>query len=253
MTDLIQFDFHGDRLLLVDEQGEPRIVLKPAIEALGLDYWAQIEKLKKRSWAALGSSRVQVPEQGQHREMLTATVRTFLMLLATIDENRVSKDVRSKLVAYQSEVADAIEAYWSKGGAINPRATEEQLAAVIDRAERQARVLTALSGIVDPAWLESKARHVAARALGEEPEDDLSRRPLTVGEYLEERGVAAGFIRKVSGNFGKALKKLYVARYGKAPGKVRRFVEGAHRDVAVYTEADRNLFDAVWSELRGVA
>lgn len=253
MSALIPFDFHGDRLFLVDDKGEPCIVLKPAIEALGLDYWAQVEKLKKRSWAALGLSRVQVPEQGQHREMLTASVRTFLMLLATIDENRVSKDVRAKLIAYQSEVADAIESYWTQGGAINPRATEEQLAAIIDRAERQMRVLSAATGIVDPRWLESKARHVAARALGEEPEEDLLKRPLTVGEYLEEHGVAAGFIRKVSGNFGKALKGLYVARHGEAPGKARRFVDGAQREVAVYTEADRDLFDKVWSEMRGAA
>lgn len=253
MSDLIPFDFHGDRLFLVNQGGEPRIVLKPAIEALGLDYWAQVEKLKKRSWAALGSSRVQVPEQGQHREMITVSVRTFLMLLATIDENRVSKDVRAKLIAYQSEVADAIESYWTKGGVINPRATEEQLASIIDRAERQARVLHALSGIVDPRWLESKARHVAARALGEEPEEDLANRPLTVGEYLEDRGVASGFARKMSGNFGKALKALYVARHGEAPGKTRRFVDGAQRDVAVYTEADRDLFDAVWSQMRGAA
>lgn len=252
MSDLVQLDFHGDQLLLADVDGKPHVVLKPAVEGLGLDYPTQYNKLRGRSWATVGQ-RPMVAGDGRLREMVTVDVRTFLMLLATIDEKRVAKDVAPKLVMYQAEVADAIEAYWTKGGAINPRATEEQLAAIIDRAERQARVLTALSGIVDPAWLESKARHVAARALGEEPEDELSRRPLTVGEYLEERGVEAGFIRKVSGNFGKALKRLYVARHGNPPGKVRRFVDGAHRDVAVYTEADRDLFDTVWADLRGAA
>lgn len=252
MTDLIALDFHGDSLLLADVNGKPHVVLKPAVEALGLDYPTQYNKLRGRSWATVGQSPM-VASDGKVREMTTVDVRTFLMLLATIDERRVAKDVVPKLVMYQSEVAEAIEAYWTKGGAVNPRATEEQLASIIARAEQQARVLHALSGIVDPRWLESKARHVAARALGEEPEDDLARRPLTVGEYLEEHGMAAGFIRKVSGNFGKALKGLYVARHGQAPGKVRRFVEGAHREVAVYTEADRDLFDKVWSEMRGAA
>ncbi len=252
MTDLIPLDFHGDQLLLADVDGKPHVVLKPAVEGLGLDYPTQYNKLRGRSWATVGQ-RPMVASDGKLREMVTVDVRTFLMLLATIDEKRVAKDVAPKLVMYQSEIADAIEAYWTKGGVINPRATEEQLNAIIDRAERQMRVLSAMSGIVDSKWLESKARHVAARALGEEPEDDLSRRPLTVGEYLEDRGVETGFIRKVSGNFGKALKRLYVARHGKPPGKVRRFVDGAHRDVAVYTEADRDLFNTVWSELRGVA
>jgi hypothetical protein len=29
----------------------------------------------------------------------------------------------------------------------------------------------------------------------------------------------------------------------------RRFVDGAQREVAVYTEADRDLFDSVWFDI----
>lgn len=251
MTAIVKVPFKGDELLTVEVDGKPHVILKPAFEAIGLDAKTQIDKLAGKSWACTGLVPVQVGDQ--RRTMVIADVRTFLMALATVDERRVSVTARPKLVAYQAEVADAIESYWTKGGVINPRASEEQLAAIISRAEQQARVLHALSGIVDPRWLESKARHVAARALGEEPEEDPLKRPLTVGEYLEEHGVATGFIRKVSGNFGKALKGLYVARHGEAPGKARRFVDGAQREVAVYTEADRDLFDKVWSEMRGAA
>lgn len=176
MTDLITLDFHGDELLLTDIDGKPFVIFRRVVEALGLDYSTQLVKLRGRSWA----NRRDIPTvgaDGKTRLMVAISVPTMLMWLATVNESRVADVVRPKLIAYQSESSDAIYGYWTKGGAINPRATEEQLAAIIDRAERQARVLTALSGIVDPAWLESKARHVAARALGEEPEDDLSRRP----------------------------------------------------------------------------
>jgi antirepressor protein len=251
MTEIVRIPFHGDEILCVDFEGKPEVVLKPVIEGLGVDYWKQIEKLRRRSWAVTHLRGVQVSDQDQRREMVTCDVRTFLMLLATIDETRVGKDVAPKLVAYQAEVADAIEAYWTKGGAINPRATDEQLAAIIDRARRQADVLRALDGIVDPRWLESKARHVAARALGEEPEDDPAGRPLTVGEYLDEQGVTATAARKLSPRFGKKLKAAYVRRHGETPGTAPRFVDGAQRDVAVYSEADRHLFDAVWSEIGG--
>jgi P22_AR N-terminal domain len=126
---LVKIPFHGDELLVVDVDGVPHVVLKPAIDAIGLDYWSQVEKLRTRSWATTSQCPV-VAADGKARDMVTCDVRTFLMLLATIDERRVAKDVAPKLIAYQAEVADAIEAYWTKGGAINPRATDEQLAAI---------------------------------------------------------------------------------------------------------------------------
>jgi hypothetical protein len=251
MSEIVNIPFHGDELLVVDVDGKPFVVLKPAIEAIGLDYWTQVEKLRGKSWAVTRQSPVAKANDPYSKtyDMVVCDVRTFLMLLATIDERRVAKEIAPKLIAYQAEVADAIEAYWTKGGAINPRATDEQIAAIIDRAKRQAEVLRVLEGIVDRTWLESKARHVAARALGEEPEDDPATRLLTVGEYLDEHGVTGAPARKLSPQFGKLLKARYLQRHGEPPGTSRRFVSGAQRDVAVYTEADRDLFDAVWHEL----
>lgn len=68
-----------------------------------------------------------VGADGKTRQMVAVDVRTFLMLLATIDARRVSEAARPLLVAYQAEVANVIEACWTKGGVINPRATEDQL------------------------------------------------------------------------------------------------------------------------------
>lgn len=251
-ADPVRIPFHGDEIFVVDVDGKPHIVLKPAIDAIGLEYWSQVEKLRSRSWARTGQCPVRQSD-GRTRNVVTCDVRTFLMLLATVDERRVAAEVRPKLIAYQAEVADAIEAYWTQGGAINPRATDDQLAAIIGRAKMQLEVLRLADGLVDRSWLESKVRHVTARALGEEPEDDPARRPITVGEYLEEHCVSASAARKLGPRFGKALKALYVKRHGEEPGTARRFVDGAQRDVAAYTEADRDLFDAVWQQLVGNA
>lgn len=250
-TAIVRIPFHGEEVLCVEEGGKPRVILKPALESIGVDYWTQVEKLRRRSWA--GTSQSPVPTPGGVQEMVTCDVRTFLMLLATIDERRVGKDVAPKLIAYQAEVADAIEAYWTKGGAINPRASRDQLNAIAETARKQMDVLRLCDGIVDPTWLESKVRHVAARALGEEPEDDPAKRLLTVGEYLDDQGVTATAARKLAPKFGKRVKAAYVRKHGTVPGTSRRFVDGAQRDVAVYTEADRDLFDAVWADLTGEA
>lgn len=248
MSDLIPFKFHEDELLLVDVDGKPHIVLKAAFDAIGLDAKAQTDKLAGKSWATTVLSPV-VAADGRTRQMLTADIRTFLMALATIDERRVAEQTRPKLIAYQSEVADAIEAYWTKGGAINSRATEDQLTALISRAEGQAKVLSALRGVVDKGWLDAKGRHIAAQALGEEPEIDPITRPLTVGEYLEAKGVTGEALRSLSTRFGKQLKAAYIDRYDRPPTTGDRFVGGAMRAVAIYTERHRPLFDRVWQDL----
>ncbi|GAA1247001.1 hypothetical protein GCM10009676_36450 [Prauserella halophila] len=131
-NNLVHIPFRGDDLLAVEISGKPHVVIKPALEAIGLDTKTQTDKLKSRSWAVTGQSPA-TGSDGKTYLMDTADVRTFLMLLATIDERRVGEHVRAKLVQYQSEVADVIEQYFTQGGAINPRATENQLAAIVTR------------------------------------------------------------------------------------------------------------------------
>jgi hypothetical protein len=240
MTDLIPFDFHGDRLLLVDSGGKPQVVLKPAFEAIGVDAKSQIDKLAGKSWACTGLVPVQVG--GQRRAMVTADVRTFLMALATIDERRVSETARPKLIAYQAEVADAIESYWTQGGVINPRATDDQL----DLIAKQAQVLRALDGIVDKGWLEAKARILGARALGETPELDQSTKPLTVSIYLQRKGLKGKEQKAAASMFGKRLKALFVETYGEEPPQIEDVVGRHVVKVAQYQEQHVSLFDEVW-------
>lgn len=248
--DIVAIPFHGDDLLTTaGPDGQPHVILKPGVEGLGLSYAAQYRKLSGRSWACVAQKAMQLPGDTQRRDYVIADVRTFLMLLATVDEKRVAETVRPKLVAYQAEVADVIADYWGKGGAINPRATEDQLAAVINLAERRVRLLRAADGIVDPAWLEAKTRHEIARGLGEEPEVDPTTRPLTVGEYLEDRGIKGKEARSLGSRLGKQIKARFRQVHGRDPLSVDRFVDGAMRSVAGYTERDRPLFDAAWLAL----
>lgn len=121
MTEIVHIPFHGGEVLAVMEGSKPRIVLKPAIEHIGVDYWTQVEKLRSRSWATTSQSPV-VAEDGKVRDMVTVDLRTFLMLLATIDERRVNPDARTVLVAYQNEVADVIEAWFTQGRTFGSRA-----------------------------------------------------------------------------------------------------------------------------------
>ncbi|HEY9249242.1 MAG TPA: phage antirepressor N-terminal domain-containing protein [Rariglobus sp.] len=250
-ADLIHVPFRGGEVLAVDIDGKPHVVLKPFFEALGLDARAQLRKAKGKSWASVVVTTTQVPGDSQAREHATADVRTALMLLATIDERRVADAKRPLLVAYQSEVADVIEAYWTKGGTINPRASVEQLdglAGDIALARQQAEVIQLFRGVIDPDHLEAKARIILGRALGEVPQIEPDRRPLYVHDFLRSVGLTNNQATSLASPFGKRLKAAYHAATGNWPVKVPAEVGGRVRDIYGYVEADRPIFRAVWDE-----
>lgn len=239
MSEIVHVPFHGDDILTVEIAGKPHVVLKPALDNLGVDYWSQVEKLRTRSWATTSQCPV-VAADGRTRDMVTCDIRSFLMLLATIDERRVAATVKPRLVTYQAEVADAIESYWTKGAAINPRLDLGKQAEVLDILRR---------GSGDQGWWEAKARQLVARALGESPEYDDSTRPLTVSVFLSQQGMTAADTRKHAGMFGKTLKAVYRTKFNADPPTIDDLVGRHMVPVAQYQEQHRPLFVEVWNSL----
>lgn len=259
-TQIVKLDLSAGSIDTVLIDGKPHIVLRPAIEALGLDWKNQHEKLKTRSWASVVQQTMQLPGDTQARAYTLAPPRTFLMLLATINENRVAVDARPTLVAFQNETADAIEAYWTQGGAINPAATVEQvdrLRSQLDGVERARLAHERLSamgvakqfGLVNASYVEAMARTELARMNGEEPDIDPADITITCDEYLTDKGVGVADLGSARTRLGKTVAALYRARYGRDPQKIKRPVNGVHRDVAVYTQRDVDLFDTAWAEV----
>lgn len=235
------------QIMAIVIDGKPFVSLRHACEVAGIDADTQARKLKRTSWATT-VIMTGVAGDGKSRDLLMIDRRTFTMWLATIDANRVSDDARPIIVAFQAEAADALDAYFNEGGAINPRASADQLAPIIERAQAQAGVLQALRGLVDPKHLELKGRLLLARALGEEPDIDELDRPLLVQDYLRDRGLNRTLVEAKQGGFGRRLRGAYLAEYGQEPGKrLQDFGNGAIRQCNAYTERHRHLFDQVWN------
>lgn len=249
MSNLVSITVPGtDRQIMATTvDGSPMVSLRHACEAIGIDIENQRKKLAGKSWATAVLITA-VAEDGRPREMTMIDRRTFTMWLATIDTSRVADAARPVVEAFQTEAADALDAYFHEGGAINPNATEDQLARLAQQAQAQAGVLQALKGIVDPKHLEAKGRIVLARALGETPEIDPATVPLYVSDYLVSRGLSSDLVAAKASGFGRRLKGLYVAEHGDAPGKAfQELPNGTTREVYAYTQADRHLFDRIWN------
>lgn len=234
-------------ILGAEIDGKAIAAFRPIVEGLlGLDYSTQLRKLKGKSWAVMVKMTT-TGADGKTYEMVGIDRKTLTMYLATLDENRVKEEIRPILVALQAEAADALDAYFHEGGAINPDATVDQLDVIVSRATAQAQLIASFKGIIDDKHLEAKARIVLARGLGETPELDPASIPLYVSDYLKSRGLASDMISAKASGFGKRLKGLYVAEHGEAPGRAyQELPNGTVREVYAYTQADRDLFDRIW-------
>lgn len=252
-TEVVKLDLSAGSIDTVVVDGEPHVVFRPAVEAIGLSYPAQLRKLKDRSWA----SRCDIATtgaDGKTYRMVAVDVRTFLMWLATVNETKVADEVRDTLVAYQQETTTAVNAYWTEGGAINPRASEEQLDSLISRAKQQAEVLSILAPIVSPDWLETKARLVAARALGEEPEVDPLDVPLYVPDFLKSKGLKRREIESVQSWFGRRAAAIHKEQTGEEIGKRQTDLpNGSVRETKAWTERHRPVFEETWTRFYAAA
>lgn len=249
MKELAQIPFH-DTTIYTTADGA-YVALRPVCEALGLDVHSQRHRLQRQSWAT-EVIMTSVAADGKVREMVFIDRRTFTMWLATIDTGRIGDDHTRELVRiYQCEAADALDKYFHKGVAINPRTV--QSSGVEDPALTRARGLADLigkfRGIIADDYLDAKAKIVLARAMGDTPEIEAGARPLYIQDYLRERGATTDEVTRFASAFGRYVRTAYVAERGVEPGK--RFDEtssGQVREVYAYTEADRPIFDRAWSK-----
>lgn len=252
MTDLTAstevIPFHGQQIEAHRADDDLWIVFRPIVEQLGIGYSSQLQRLRRASWASCGHINT-TGADGKRYDMVTVNRRTLTMWLATIQENKINEAARPLLALYQSESAGVLDSYWHDGGAINPRATSEQLDAITAKAQQRLQLLSFAKGMVDDTWLETKVRHQIAVGLGEEPEIEPMKRTLTVSDYLDGKGVNDRGQRKFASSMGALVKKSFRELHDKEPGSAVRFINGADRPVAAYTERDRALFDKAWAIL----
>lgn len=161
------------------------------------------------------------------------TRRTILNVGQLLTESDVARQVRTYLLEVEERTA--------------PQQRSE-VAESIELAEARMRVLKAADGIVSPVWLETKARLVAARALGEEPEVDPLDVPLYVPDFLKALGLKPKDITSAQSWFGKYA--LAICReLGIEPPQDRQsdLPNGSIRKTKAWTERHRPVFELVWA------
>ncbi len=171
--------------------------------------------------------------ESKRRALTLFTRRTILNVGQLLTDSDVARKVRTYLLDVE-ELAPA---------ELRNEAIER---AAISRA--QLRMLDAAAGLVDKTWLTNKARIVAARGLGEEPEINPADRPLYVPDYLRERGISSKRdLASIQSWFGRRVAALAEADGISLPDKrTSELPNGTLRETLAWTQRHRTLFDAVW-------
>lgn len=228
--------------------GRPFVALRPMCEAIGVAYSAQLQKLKAKSWATVSMSDT-TGADGKSYQMVMIDRRTMTMWLATIDENRVAESARPTIRAYQAEAADALDAYFT--GRMRPTEVISTAVHVDPLAEAKAQLeLCQLAvGLIDPNYLEARARIALGRGLGEGAVLETDRTPIYVSDFLKSKRVPAARVKSIASTFGKRAKAAYILEHGVDPGRYPMTLpNGQIKEVTAYVEADRPLLERVWAD-----
>ena len=126
MKEVKVVNFYGDKLYLVEFDGEPYIPLRPIVENLGLYWNTQRRKLifDPTRWQI---QMVKIKTNGGTQEMLCLPLRKLPAWLMSISPRKVKPELREKLLRYQEECDKVLWDYWMKGQAVNPRKAQPVL------------------------------------------------------------------------------------------------------------------------------
>ncbi|MFB7900306.1 hypothetical protein ACFC1B_28755 [Streptomyces xiamenensis] len=170
--------------------------------------------------------------ESRARSLAVFSRRAILNVGQLLTESDIARQVRTYLLEVEEQAAPEV-----RSGAAD----------LVALAESRMRVLKAAAGIVDAAWLETKARLVAARALGEEPEVDPLDAPLYVPDFLRDKGLNRRDIESVQSWFGRRAASLYEAEHGEKPGKRQSDLpNGSVRETYAWTQRHMPFFEETW-------
>ena len=105
MTNIVTVDFRGDTLFGFQEGEKTFIALKPMVEAMGLNWEPQRQRIQRDPILSEGASIMKVPfGHGGAQEALCLTLDLVNGWLFTISSDRIKDEtVRERVITYQRE------------------------------------------------------------------------------------------------------------------------------------------------------
>jgi hypothetical protein len=178
------------------------------------------------------------------KSLAVFTKRTMLNIGQLLTGSPIAKAVRTALLDTE-EKARSTEA-------VEPVAIAAQSEidrAHIARAQIEMLGVAVSTGLLDKLWATSKTHVIAARTIGEEPEQPPELKPLYVPDFLKTKGVTKKKdVTSVMSWFGRRVSDLCTADGVEVPEKrPRELPDGTIRDTIAWRVEHLPYFERVWN------
>ena len=127
MGKIITVNFRGDDLYGFENDDGIFVALKPIVESMGLDWSAQLKRVKRDTILAEGMAIMATPfSRGGDQEAVCLKMDLVNGWLFTIDTARIKDDVvRDKVILYQRECYGVLFKHFYKGERADPIVIED--------------------------------------------------------------------------------------------------------------------------------
>ncbi|KEZ23169.1 Phage anti-repressor protein [Glaesserella parasuis] len=118
--------FYGSELITLKVEDVIYTAVKPIVEAIGLDWGGQQQKLSKSSDKFNCRDISIVAKDGKIRQMLCMPLKKLNGWLFSINPEKVRPDLKNRVIQYQEECFEALYNYWNFGKAERKTTTDER-------------------------------------------------------------------------------------------------------------------------------
>jgi hypothetical protein len=109
---LIDVVYNNDRLVLADQKGDPWVVMRPLVAAMGLNWAGQYQKIAEKFGAVVGEIQT-TGGDGKQYSMICLPLRKLPAWLYSVNPEKLAPELREKVIRYQEECDEVLWRHWS--------------------------------------------------------------------------------------------------------------------------------------------
>lgn len=114
MAQLATIQFHDQTIIAIEHEGAHYVAMKPIVENIGLNWDAQRQRIKRHPVLSGGAVVITVPSSSGDQETTFLPVDMLNGWLFGVDVNRVRPELRERLMQYQRECFQVLNAHFNR-------------------------------------------------------------------------------------------------------------------------------------------
>ena len=116
MKNLVQVEFHGDTIWAIERGDEVLVAIKPICESMGMQWEAQLKRIKRDEILTQGMSIMDIPSPGGAQETMCLPLNLIPGWLFGVDDRRITdENVRQKVLTYKRECYAVLYSHFFNG------------------------------------------------------------------------------------------------------------------------------------------